>query len=217
MAISFPLPLADFFSGLSPTSISFELGENVEGGDQTGKGEILTYAVGERLWGGTIHIAADTPRKQEKVKAKLDLLRNAGGSFLVGHPDFKFPESDPNGSILGAANITVQSIDANNREMVLAGAPAGYTLTEGDHLSIEHGGTHSYYRIVTGGQFTGSPTATPQIEVQPFIHGLVAAGMTVKVVRPVLKAVYVPGSYKPGARVPGITQGVTFRWRQTYL
>lgn len=217
MAVQFPIPLVDFFANLRITSLAFDLGENVEGGDETGKGEILTHAVGERLWGGEIHVAADTPRLQEKLKGKLDHLRNSGGSFLIGNPGFKFPENDPDGSILGASQVAVHSVDANNREMRLSGAPTGYAISDGDHISIEHAGTHSYYRVVSDSLFTGSPAVTSLIEVQPFIHGLVAFGATVRLVRPVLKAVYVPGSFKGGVRVPGISQGISFRWRQTYL
>lgn len=217
MAQLFPLSLDDFFAGLSVTSLSFELGENIEGGDQTGKGEILTHVVGPRLWAGAIHVAADSPRKLERVKTKMDLLRSAGSSFYIGHPDFKYPEADPDGTLLGVSNVSIAGIAANNRELNLRDAPAGYTVSAGDHIEIQHSGTRSYYRVVTGGVFSGAPSTTPLIEVQPFIHDLAQSGSSVKLVRPVLKAVYVPGSYKPGSRIPGIAQGFTFRWRQTYL
>ncbi|MFY0681885.1 MAG: hypothetical protein JXR13_15050 [Thalassovita sp.] len=220
MAISFPLSLDDFFDGLRVTQLKFELGENMEMTGATGRGEILTAATGGRLWHGVIHIATATASELDQVISKIDLLREPGGSFMIGDIAHRALAADPSGAMALSGAATVSTIDPNNVELRLAGDLPGLEIGAGDQFSIDHGdGSFSYYRVVVGGAFEAAgPMQTPPLEVRPAIAEVVATGMPVTLYRPALKAVYVPESYKGGIRLPGgRAQGVTFAWMQTLL
>ena len=220
MALTFPLSLADFFDQVRFTALEFQLSDALEI-SETGAGEILTARNGQRLWGGTVSIVQNRYRDQEVIQSKLDVLRNSGASFLIGDRFAQYPKADPDGSILGATAVTVHSIEANNRELKLQGAPDGYTVSAGDHISITYGSSpvkYAYFRVVTGSSFSDatSPTRTGLIEVQPFISSSISAGASVQLVKPCLKAVYVPGSITGGSRSSLNIEGpIQFSWRQS--
>jgi len=220
MAYTFPLALADFFEGLRLTSLAFELGENMEV-SETGGGEFLSNATGPRLWHGAVHIATDTVREMDQVIAKIDLLRQPGRSFFIGDPYHAHGADDPAGSVLGDASVVFDKVHGNNRELKLKGAPHGYEVVAGDHISIAHGTSprvYDYFRVVKGRKFLSSQssTVTGWIEVQPFIPTGISKGTEVRLVKPQLEAVYMPDTFSGGMRKPGgLAQGVSFRWQQT--
>ena len=205
MAISFPVILDDFFNDLVISSMSFELGENVEI-EETASGEILTSTVGARLWFGSVVVSRGKHSSREHMRARLDLLRRPGASFLVGHPFAKFPQSAPSGTGFGA--ITVNS-RVSSRELTLVGVPAA-GLTAGDHISIEFAtGKFSYHRIVTGG-------TTGNIEVNPDLPAGVSSGNTVTAINPYLKAIIRPGNTDQSNLTPARISGeFVFDWVQT--
>lgn len=220
MTVQFPLALEDFFDGLRLSFLRFELSENMENSETAG-GEILPSATGPRLWEGEVQISPKTIFDFDRVISKIDLLRQPGRSFFIGDPLRAYGELDPDGAILGANTVTVQSVGANNRELRLQGGPDDLVISDGDHLSIASGSNpvvHDYFRVVTGGTFNDAyaPPRTDLVEVQPFLPPGLVVGTQVRLKRPFLKAVYVPGSYQGGARRPGIKPApVKFGWRQT--
>lgn len=218
MAYAFPLSLADFVDRLETDFESFALSEAMTSTETEG-GAILTARRGARLWSGSARVVLDIARRQEPVRGLLDLLREPGASFLIRDRACEYPLADPDGSALGAASVVVQDAPLDRRLVVLEGAPAGYALSEGDHLSIDMGfGRISYHRILQGGTFSSgfSPPRTGALELRPILPAAVTTGMTVTLVRPALKAIIRPGTIKGGDRVlPYFAQPVTFDWIQT--
>lgn len=219
MAITFPLSLSDFFDGLRLTQMDFDLGEALQHSGQTGNGEILPASAGTRLWEGAVHVAPETARQLDKVINKIDLLRDANGSFMIGDDTHTTLENDPDGVVAQANTVTVQSVSANLKELSIQGMPGGFQLEDGDQFSIDHGdGTFSYYRIAAPVAFdAGFTPPRASIELRPHLSIKVAAGMSVALYKPALKANYLPQSYSGGTRKPNIADGVSFRWRQTLL
>lgn len=218
MAYSFPLSQAQFADRLETDRDGFSLSE-ARTSDQTEGGAILTARRGTRLWRGSGRIVLNTARELEPVRGLLDLLCEPGASFLIGDRACQYPLADPDGTTLGAATVTVQSTGSDRRDLWLEGAPAGYVLSEGDHLAIGMGGGRiSYHRVVQGGTFSAahSPPRTGTLEVRPTLPAAVTAGNEVWLLRPALKAIIVPGSVKGGERIlPDFARPITFDWIQT--
>lgn len=217
MAYTFPLPLADFFDGLPITQFAPQLSEALEY-SQTGAGEILTADLGPRLWTNKVTIRTGYYAEIEAIKAKLNLLRQAGRSLLVHSMPLKAPQYDPTGSILGASVVTLAAVDANNREIDLAGLPEGYTLQPGDFLSFTYGSSPTRYAMhqVVNTKVATALGAITDLEVVPFINPGYALGATITLIKPTYKAVYMPGSFDPGTSAARMTEGVSFSVIQTF-
>ena len=220
MATAFPIPLENFFDLIRFTSLDFQLGEAMEVNETAG-GEVLAARVGQNLWSGKVSVVQAHYRTQEVIQSKLDLLRRPGASFLIGDRFGQYPQGDPDGSVLGVTAVTVESVQPNNRVLRLQGAPDGYQVSAGDHFSVTYGSSpvkYAYFRVVAGSTFsnTYSPPRTGDIEVQPFISTSISAGDSVRLVRPHLKAVYVPDTMAGGSRFSvNLQSAIQFSWQQT--
>lgn len=216
MAYTFPLPLEDFFEGLPIQSFNSDLGEAMEA-NQTGAGEITTADLGPRLWRNDITIRVGYYADIERVKAKLNILRQANRSLLVHSMPFMYPQYDPDGSILGASVVSLDFVSPNNREVILAGLPENYELTVGDFISFTYGSNpirYAMHQVVKGKVATALGTAL--IELSPFIRPGYVLGQTVRLIKPVYKAVVVPGSTKTGESSGQMTNGIQFSLVQTF-
>jgi hypothetical protein len=218
MALTFPLTLDTLFEGLidSIEVSAFDLPDNVEGSGLTGAGEVLTADAGPRLWQGEIEIARRPHVTSEEIKARLDLLRYAGRSFLIFNPVKAFPKLDPTGAVLGAAQPKIQSLPGNNRELVLYDLPAAYALSVGDYLGFSYGTNpvrRALHRLAVGGVASSGGVVT--VEASSFIRNGATAGTVVTLIKPVIKAVIVPGSVSEGKSRRMFTDGIKFSWRQT--
>lgn len=213
---TFPMKLEDFFGGLPIQSFASDLGESMEH-SRTAAGEVITADLGPRLWQNDITIRTGYYDEIERVKAKLQLLRQAGRSLLVHSMPFIAPQSDPDGSILGNNVISLTSVQSNNREISLSGFPAGYTLTVGDFLSFTYSNNPTRYamhQIVQGGIADVVGTIS-NLEVVPFIRPGYTTGAQVRLMKPIYKAVLMPASTSAGKSRGQMTDGVQFSLIQT--
>lgn len=216
MALTFPLSTAQFMDLLPIKEMTFELSEALET-DETGGGEILTADLGARLWQGEIALGDMTPDEADTALALIDLLRRAGGSFMVHDRARPWPRSDWQGAALATFSPTIYALHASTRELRLAGVPAGYALRPRDGLAFAYGSNptrFALHRVVQGVAANGAGL-TPQIEVVPNIRPGASVGTAIQLIKPACKAVIVPGSYQPGRRKARLTTGASFRWQQT--
>lgn len=215
-ALTFPLPLDDFFAGLQITVLGFDLTENSRS-VQTGGGEVLVSDLGPRLWAFDVEVNTRTHAEARKAEALGRALRQAGRSFFAFDPSAAYPSADRDGAILGASSPVIATLDADNRRMAISGLPGGYVLTRGDLLSFIYGSPARYalHEVLTEAVIADGSGVTPLFEVSPFIRSGAATGAAVTLVRPFCKAVMVPGSFRPGTRRAVLTSGFTFSARQT--
>lgn len=216
MALSFPLTTAQFINlVLLPITQTWTLGEASEYNETAG-GEVIPASYGPRLWQGTVQVATQSPGDHENAVARLELLNQAGASFMMSPLWRDGPQSDPDGSILGASTPQITNVNANMRDITISGLPVGYLLTRGDYLGFGYGSPtrFAFHRIVTGGTANGSGVAG-SIEVSPPIRPGYSVPFDVDLVRPRLKAVVVPGSFRPGTYSRYNVEGFSFSWRQT--
>lgn len=218
MALTFPLAVADFFGDLASKvqSFEFDLGEALAT-EETGAGEILMADVGIRLWRLNCSMRPMRYAEAEQFKAKFDVLRYPARSLIAHAMPITYPQSDPDGSILGAAAVVLNTVNGNNRELRLSGLPAGYVITPGDVLSWQYGSNpirYAFHRVVVGATADGAGLSG-LIEVTPFVRPGYSLGTAVKLIKAEMKGIYVPGSLATGTNQGGWVQGIKFSFQQT--
>ncbi|MCU0826659.1 MAG: hypothetical protein MUE52_04475 [Tabrizicola sp.] len=216
MPLTYPLALADFADILPISSLSFHLPEQVVM-SRNGKGEVLTADVGERLWQGRMTLGRLTRAEAGRPEVLIELVRGgAQHSFLIYDRHRTNPRLDPQGAILGASAVTILALGGDARELSLAGLPAGYVLSAGDHLSFAYGsGLQALHRIVTTTVTASGAGQTPLFEVIPAIRPGAVAGASVQLKKAYCKAVAMPGSIEEAVRFSTLSEGMSFDWVQT--
>lgn len=222
MALAFPVPLESFFADLPVQFSEPELTESYEM-NETGYGEILTADLGTRLWQMKVSVRDGSYREIERVRARLNMLRQAGRTLIAHAIPGAFPQHDPNGSILGSNAPTLSSVAANMRDIRITGLPSGYRIYDGDYLSFQYGSNPVRYAFhqaiipVVGTPYVQATTAglTPAFEVTPNIRPGYATGAAVQLLRPRFKAMIVPNSTNLGRSGQQQTTGISFTLMQT--
>lgn len=208
MPVTFPIPLGDFWSALEVSAISCVLSSAVEM-SETGSGEILTARNGTRLWGGSVVLVPEQHADADAVVALVELLQDAGGTFLANDPVRRFPIADPAGAAIGAQTFSLTTIASNRREITIAASGGGVTLSRGDHLSFVYGSRYYYGRVITGAAAAASVT----VEVVPHVPEDATTGGAVHLSDPRMTALIVPNTHNFDRR-PALTDPIGFEWRQ---
>lgn len=217
MAFAFPLDLNDFFGTLTRTSVTFFLSEDVEYHETEG-GEIITAERGPRLWTGEVIVSSNLHNEIRRAASRMELLQGAAASFMVTRSPGGGPVYDPTGSRLGNTSPTLSAINANRRDVTLAGLPSGYQLEAGDLLSFTYSTgpvRHALHRVVSPRRTATSAGSMANLELSPPVRAGASTGAAVRLFRPQCKAKVLPGSYTAPRAGLGASGGFTFRWRQT--
>lgn len=214
-AITFPLALADFAEKLGIQSVTPEMQRNDQI-DGLESGLILASETAPPLRKYTVNIRSCEYGESDQIDAIVESLDGSLQPFYMFLPPRLYPQADPTGAILGASAVTISVLDADNKRMTLAGLPAAYKLTSGDFLSFAFGGAANLYalhRIVNGAVAAGG---TAQIEVRPHIHPGTVTTTPVKLIKPMMKAIMVPGSYNYGEVRAQRVEGKSFQIIERY-
>lgn len=215
MAQSFPMPIDQFFGNIPIRTVSQDLGEAMEY-NQTAGGEIVTADMGPRLWRTTFTLNPDYHAPLNRIRARLNMLRQANRSLIVTSSPIEYPDYDPDGSILGASTITIKSVAGNNRDITLTGFPVDYELRAGDMLSFTYGSNpvrYAMHQVVSDG--VANVVGDMTVEVADFIRPGAMPGMGVVLKKPYYKAVVVPDSTESGEASNIISNGLSFSVIQT--
>jgi hypothetical protein len=239
MALTFPLPFEQLMGliGLEEGTFTLSRSDEVSG---LGNGQPLNAELASPLWrfdGTTSAIENDDA---EAVMALIEVLEQPGKDFYVANPRKLAPRSDPDGIKLRRLDalhtskawndaliwddampwggafpvpvVTIYSIEPDNRQLTLAGLPAGYVLSAGDMFAFEYGPSgqkrRGLHRLVSGATAGSNGRAGP-IEVSSFIRTGAAVGDAVFLLPPAMRAKVIPGSVKPSA-VGSLHQRISF-------
>lgn len=215
MAVSFPLPAANWFGLLPVSSMTFDPVEHVVA-DMTGDGEWLTDDVAPMLWEGSVTLGRMLQSETDHASIMMDLLRPAGRMFWAFDIRRPTPAADPGGLILGASAPVIAALPAGNREISLSGLPAGYVLRRGDYLGFSYGGgRRALHRLAEAQVVASGAGVTPAFELSTLIRPGAVVGAPVTLIRPAIPVMREPGSVVPGESRSRITSGFTFRFKQT--
>jgi hypothetical protein len=169
---------------LEITSITIQPQRNdaIEG---IGSGQILTAELATPLWSVDIITPVSPFDTGRGIRALLNDLNRPGQKFDVYDPVAQYPRADPDGSILGAATPSIDTVGTDGT-ITIKGLPVGYKLTRGDFMEINYGGRRCFFEAsqsatASAGGITGAfrvfptipsavPVNTPVILKQPKIQ-----------------------------------------------
>ena len=214
MAITFPLPVDDFFSELPITTMGFQLTDQRATAETRG-GDIIVTDSGDRLWEGEVVLDTEETAIAKRFVALAELLGESAGSLFVS------PEHH-DASPIGAA--TLKGV-RNGNELKLGNLAPGTTLRAGDFISFEYGANPTRYALhqiadladaVAGPAPQGSTVGeTNYVRVVPAIQPGYSTGTTVRVSFPRCKAIMKPNSLRAPTFSGIWAKGWSFTWRQT--
>jgi len=218
MALTFPLTKAQFIEKLPVNSARLWINEPRQI-DRMANGTILPASIGDPVWRGTITLAPSriTNAVAYEIEALLSVLDRAGSSFVVYDTRRAYPAYDPDGTIVDSYAPIITQLAANNREMSVGGLPVGYTITPGDMLSFTYGANpvrRALHRAVTGATVGAGESETGLFEVTPAIKPGAMTGATVRLKKPIMKAILEPNP-EYGSGRPAIVPGASFGFVQT--
>lgn len=214
MALSFPLSLANFYDKLTIQDVSIHLPELLQF-TRSRAGEVLLEDLGERLWMGAVTLHRRNHADVAAAEALLSLVRSGQGSFWFCDPRCITPRMDQ-AQAIAASTVTISAVASNRRDLTLAGLPTNYTLSAGDRLSFDYtvGGDPRYaYHQITVGASTGAG-ASCVVQVDPHIRDGFSVGAVVTLIKPRMKAIYLPSSYQPSTGRGGMSEGMGFSIQQ---
>ena len=219
MARTYPLDLPSFWDLIAADTSGigkFTLGEsrqiNISGG-----GQLIDASLGARLWTCDVSLVPKAHHAMSAIEAQVEVLLEAGASFLAYDPRKQYPAADRFGTVLASSLVTLTTVNANNRDIRFSGLPAGYVLTPGDMFSFTYlsGPTrYALHRIVVGDTATSAGVA--MVEVTPPFRAGFTIGDPMIFGKPRMLAKIVPGSYRPPSGGPGkLSSGLNFTLTQS--
>ena len=216
MAYSFPTVVQNFFETLAIQSALPDLTEDMDL-NWNGQGELMTADVGERLWKMDLTLKSDRYEEVEASRARIQVFRQAGRPFFAHALPMFYPQFDPDGSILGSVVPTLSAVQSNMRDIRIAGLPVGYQITAGDFLSFAYSANpvrYAFHQAVSNAT-AGSDGTTGLFEVNTEIRPGFALGADVRLIKPLFKAIILPGSYRGGMSMGRMTRDISFTIQQT--
>lgn len=196
MTIAFPLALPDLADLLPVERVAWNEWRAQET-SLLASGEFLSHDLAPPLWRAEITLAEMRHAVSAQMHARFLSLDGAQQHFYLHDPKLKYPQADPNGSILGSATVTVDSINANRKAWTLSGLPSGYTITIGDWMHVDYGNPsrRALLKAMETVQADGSGT-TPEFEIRPHLRPGIVAALEVTLVKPAAKVKLVPDSLR---------------------
>lgn len=212
MTVTYPYALADFADRLRITSVVWDVQRNDEFSG-TGDGRVWQAELAAPLWIGTVSLITMENDVAKQIAAKIRKLHGAQEAFFLCDPLSKYPQSDPDGSIIGARAISVNAVSADLDGLSLKGLPAGYQLTTGDKMQIVYGANpvRNAFLEVSEDATADAFGVTPVFGIFPHVSSAIAANMAVILVKPACKCIVMPGSHNPGTATKMHTDGAGFK------
>jgi len=193
-ALTFPLATEDLVELMMVETVTWSLSETQEFSG-LGSGEWIARDLAPRLWAADIASVVMDVDSTEALRARFNALDGAIQSFYLYDPRRPGPATDPAGTILAGAAVTLSVIADNRKEITLAGVPAGLLLPAGTRLSVTAGNPSrtAYLQLVASVTAGGGGLAGP-VEVRPHLRPWLVTGQPVRLVKPVAKVKLVPKS-----------------------
>ena len=212
------LALDQFADILRVNSRAFVLNEPTQE-SRAADGTIYSASNGAAMWQGSIGTVPTLGQNGKRSEALLNLLRGPGRTFLMRDMTYVGPQLDPTGAILANRTLTLSAVEP--ARIKIAGFPPEVLLQPGDMIGWQYGANpvryalHQVSPLADYYGYAGSGVSD-WIDLLPNVRGNPQAGDPVQLVKPVCKALIVPGSIQGGMAEPGlIFSGWSFDWRQT--
>jgi len=214
MALTYPLVASVFADKLRIKSAPFVLQHQQELSG-VASGNLQAADLAPAFWQAEVETVPLTEAQAAQIMALINSLAGAVRKVYLYNPSLTGPQADPDGTILGAASVTVGSV-ASSYSLTLAGLPASYVITCGDYFSISYGTPSRTYlgQFAEGGTANGLGAMGP-VDVAPAMPAGIVATNAVMLIKPQAKCKIVPGSAYPSIINP-LHQTIKFSARQTH-
>ncbi|WP_440410613.1 hypothetical protein [Neorhizobium petrolearium] len=203
-----PLSLAALFDKLPISSVRWSIQRNDELAGN-GDGDVWSAELADPLWTGDVTLDRGL---HDELKQAAALIRSLDGSrqaFMCCDPLSLFPQSDPDGSILGASVVRVRAINPDRRLLQVSDLPAGYELTTGDKLQITQGTMIRFHEV--GADASATVAGNLDLSVFPRLPLTLAVNAVVTLIKPGCPVIIAPGSHDPGTGRSSVTEGAAFK------
>lgn len=212
--VTFPMATADLADRMMVETVQWSLLEFQELSG-TGGSELIAADLAPRVWEAEVSTIAADLETIEALRSRFNLLDGAINSFYLYDPARPNPSTDPTGTLLAAATVTILAIEANRKELRFAGLPAGFTLTEGTRFSVTSGvPSRTFMGQLAAGVTANGAGDTAAVELRPHLRPWVAAGQEVRLLKPVAKVKIAPRSLSV-VQATSVTHRLRFTARQT--
>lgn len=201
MALTFPLSVADFADKLKIQSVEWKL-QRYDELSGLGTGAVLSAQLAPPRWTAKVNLAPMLNGEAFQVQALIEVL-DPMASFYLYAPQQPYPQSDPDGSILGASTPAVRTVGSDNKSFSLKGLPVGYVISVGDMIAFDYGSnpTRRALHRVMETQVATAGGNTVLFEVRPHLRPGIAIDLPVTLIKPAAKMLIVPGSFSPGTSI----------------
>ncbi|WP_085025597.1 hypothetical protein [Ensifer aridi] len=206
--MSDPLPLSEIFDRLPIASVVWSIQRNDELSG-VGSGTFWQAELAPVLWTAEVTLGRGLNDELKQAAALIRKLDGARQSFMLCDPVSVYPQADPKGTVLGAAQVTLGAIGSDRTVAPLQGLPAGYVLTIGDKLQIQSAGKTAFVEV--SNTIAALAGGTANVSIFPRLPAWVAAGATVVLKRPACPVVIFPESHNPGTARRAVTEGAAFK------
>lgn len=213
MAITYPYSVPFLADRLKIATVTWDIQRNDELSG-SGDSRIWQAELADPLWTASVSLASGYNNNLKQIAALIRKLHGAQEAFFLYDPMSQYPQADPNGSILGASAVRVNSIGTGGRTISLKGLPAGYVLTLADKMQIAYATTpvrNAFLEVSDDLVTANGSGVTGLFEVFPHAPTGVAANDVVTLKKPACKVIIIPGSHNPGAANPLITSDAAFK------
>lgn len=213
-ALSFPLATQDLVDLMMVETVTWSLREDQEiSGD--GGGEWLAADLGPRLWEASVSSIEGDLETIEALRARFNVLDGAINSFCLYDPARPNPSTDPTGTLLASATVTISTIEDDRKQLTLTGLPAGFVLPIGTRFSVTAGDPSrtALEQLAASITANGAGVAGP-VELRPHLRPWVVAGHPVQLLKPVAKVKIIPKSLSV-VQLTSVTHRLRFSCRQT--
>lgn len=212
MAITYPYPVSFLADRLNIEAVIWDIKRNDELSG-SGDGRVWQAELAPPLWTGDVKLNIGRNASLKQIAALIRKLHGAQEQFYLYDPLSKFPQADPDGSILGFASVRIDSIGTGGRTVSLSGLPANYVLTLADKVQIYAAANPARTRFIELSENASANGAgvTGQIEVFPHIGPGFVANDPVRLKQPACKVFIMPTSHNPGSASGLMTTGAAFK------
>jgi hypothetical protein len=212
--MTFPMTTADLTDLMMVQTVHWQLRAYQELSSTAG-GEWIAADLGPQLWEAEVSTVEADLETIERLRARFNLLDGAIRSFYLYDPARPNPATDPMGTLLAEAEVTIDTIEANRKEVSFAGLPAGFTLPEGAWFSVTAGApARTFLGQLAADISANGDGETGPVEFRPHMRSWVANGQAVRLLKPVAKVKIVAGALSV-AQVTSVTHRLRFSARQT--
>lgn len=213
MALAETLPLAEFADLFRVQDIEFVQNFNQQS-SMTGGGERRYADRAPPMLQAKVTTAPLTNGEAEGIMARINSRAGGLKSVLLYNYRLPYPDSDPDGSIMGATSPSLGTI-TDRLHVAFTGFPAGYVLPVGTWFGIVFDTSRYYLGQICEARTANGSGAVSSVEIFPPLPAAVSGTLAVSVKKPSAKFKLVPNSAFP-SKQGGMYSTIQFAAEQTY-